>query len=273
LSDRDPLARVFWLGGMSGVGKTTAARALAHRYDLRLYSLDARTYEHASRMAPETRTMDEIWVDTTPEALADWFEEHARQRFPLVVADLRSIEDDAPIVVDGPQLLPELVSPVVSSPASVLYVVAPPQMQAPLVQARGSGIATLVRDADRAHANRLARDEELVRRLRVTAAEHRLPLVEVADVTETLPTVQSRLEPVLAGWIGAPHGDVGGRRRDENDARLRQWRAHVNDVGIEPSGEVDLACECDTPGCDLSVTSGLLDAETARERGVPLLAH
>jgi len=31
---------------MSGVGKTTAARALARKHDLRLYSLDARTYEH-----------------------------------------------------------------------------------------------------------------------------------------------------------------------------------------------------------------------------------
>jgi shikimate kinase len=52
LTDRDRLARVFWLGGMSGVGKTTAARALARRHDLRLYSFDAHQYEHTSRMPP-----------------------------------------------------------------------------------------------------------------------------------------------------------------------------------------------------------------------------
>jgi len=68
---------------MSGVGKTTAARALARRHDLRLYSFDAHQFEHASRPLPETRTLDEIWVDTTPEELADWFEERCRERFGL----------------------------------------------------------------------------------------------------------------------------------------------------------------------------------------------
>jgi len=75
------LSEIFWLGGMSGVGKTTAARALARRHDLRLYSFDAHQFEHASRLPPETRTLDEIWVDTTPEELADWFEERCRERF------------------------------------------------------------------------------------------------------------------------------------------------------------------------------------------------
>jgi hypothetical protein len=267
------LDRVFWLGGMSGVGKTTAARLLAHRHDLRLYSLDARTYEHASRLPPEPRTLDEIWVDTTPAELADWFENHARRRFPLVVEDLLAIEDEAPVVVDGPQLLPELVAPLLPSPRSAVYVVAPPKMQAPLVQARGSGIATRVRDPELARANRLARDEELVRRLRMTTAAHGLTLIEVADVTETLPAVEGHFEPLLTDWLGAEPGDVAARRRDENDARLRQWRAHVDAIGMEPSGEVDLACECDRPGCVLPVTIGLLEAEAARERGEPLLAH
>lgn len=267
------LDRVFWLGGMSGVGKTTAARLFAHRHDLRLYSLDAHTYEHASRLPPEPRTLDEIWVDMTPAELADWFEDHARQRFPEVVEDLLAVEDEAPIIVEGPQLLPELVAPLLPSPRSALYVVAPPRMQVPLVQARGSGIATRVRDPELARANRLARDEDLVRRLRSTTAAHGLQLIEVGGVTETLPAVERHFEPLLADWLGAEHGDVAARRRDENDARLRQWRAHVDAVGIRPSGEVDLACECDTPGCALPVTTGLLDAEAAKERGEPLRAH
>jgi hypothetical protein len=267
------LERVLWLGGMSGVGKTTAARLFAHRHDLRLYSFDARTYAHAERLPPEPGTLDEIWVDTTPAALADWFEEKALERFPLAVEDLLAIEDDAPIIVDGPQLLPELVAPLLASPSHALYVVAPAEMQQPLVRARGSELATRTRDPDRARANRLARDEELAQRLRVTAAAHGLPLVEIADVTETLPAIERHFEPLLAGWLETAHGDVAARRRDENDTRLRQWRAHVDAMEVEPSGEVDLACECETPGCVDPVTIGLLDAETARERGEPLLAH
>jgi hypothetical protein len=44
-------------------------------------------------------------------------------------------------------------------------------------------------------------------------------------------------------------------------------------MAIVPSGEVDLACECETPGCIHPVRVGLLDAEAARGRGKPLLAH
>ncbi len=272
MTDRERLTRVFWLGGMSGVGKTTAARALARRHDLRLYSFDAHQYEHTDRLPPETRTLDEIWVDTTPEELADWFEGRSHERFRLVLADLLALGDDAPVLVDGPQALPDLVAPLLPSPQHALYVVAPPEMQAQLVRARGSGISSKVRDPERAVANRLGRDEELVRRLCARSAAHGLPLVEVTDVTQTLPAIERHFEPLLADWITAPHGDVSGRRRDENDARLRQWRAYNDAMGIKPSGELDLACECKTPGCALPVTIGLLEAESARERGRPLVA-
>lgn len=258
---------------MSGVGKTTAALTLAHRYDLRLYTLDAHNYAHAARLPAETKTLDERWVDTTPEELADWFEESSRDRFRFVLEDVYAIEGDAPVLVEGPQLLPELVAPVLSSRQSALYVVARPELQERLVRARGPGGAAQTRDPERALANRLGRDEELARRLRASAAEHGLPLIEVHEVEETLPAVESRLLPLLAPWLAQPHGDVSGRRRDENDTRLRQWRSHVDAMRIETSGQLEFACECDEPGCALTVAAGLREAEAARSRGERLLAH
>jgi hypothetical protein len=163
-------------------------------------------------------------VDTTPKALADWFEERCRERFPLVLSDVMGLRDDTPVLVDGPHALPELVAPLIPSPEHVLYVVASREMQERLVRARGSGVASQVRDPERALANRLGRDEELVRRLRAGAAEHRLPLVEVADVTETLTTVTRHFEPLLAGWIEAPRGDMAARRV------TRTTRGYVNGV-------------------------------------------
>jgi hypothetical protein len=258
---------------MSGVGKTTAALTLAHRYDLRLYTVDARTYEHAARMSEDPRTLDEIWVDTTPEALADWFENYSRERFRLILDDLAAVEDDAPVLVEGPQLLPELVAPLLPAPDRVVYVVARPELQQRLVKARGSGVSSRTSDPERALANRLGRDQVLVERLRASAAEHEFTLVEVGGVEEALPAVESRLLPLLEDWLAAGHGDVSARRRAENDVRLRQWRSHVDAAGIDDPGEVELACECDRPGCEPTVRIGLFEAEAARRGGEPLLAQ
>jgi 2-phosphoglycerate kinase len=209
---------VLWLGGMSGVGKTTAARAFALEHELWLYSIDARTYEHAAKLPSDSLTLDERWVDSTPGELADWFEEHARALFALVAADLEAIPDDgAPILVEGPQLLPELVS------GKTLFIVAQPDLQRALVIARGSDLYSRTRDPERARANRLARDEILAARLR-THAE----VVEVARVEETRDAVDVRFLPVIADWLARDdRGDSEARRRYDEEARERQRRAHA----------------------------------------------
>ncbi len=75
---------------MGGVGKTTAARSIARRYDLRLYSVDSFTYAHAERLPKDARSLDEVWVNSTPEGLAAWFDDAARSRFPLILGDRRT---------------------------------------------------------------------------------------------------------------------------------------------------------------------------------------
>lgn len=253
---------------MSGVGKTTAALRLAHRYDLRLYTIDARTYEHLTRQRPDLRSLDEIWVDSTPEELADWFEEVSRERFALVLEDLGRIDDDAPVLVEGPQVLPELVPP----SGAALFVVARPELQQRLVQARGPGVSSRTRDPERAVANRLGRDAILAERLRASAVQHGFELIEVETVEETQPVIEAWLLPQLGTWLDGEHGDITARRRDENDTRLRQWRAHVEAASIEDPGVIDLACECAEPGCDLPVPIGLVEAENARQRDERLVS-
>jgi hypothetical protein len=270
----DDLAHVLWLGGMSGVGKTTAARALARHYDLRLYSLDSHTYEHAAKLPPEAHTLDELWVDTTPTALANWFENHSRERFALVLDDLHSLPRDAPVIADGPQLLPELIAPHVTSRARALFVVAQPELQRRLITTRGSGLYERTRDPKSALENRLGRDDVLSSRTQAAALEHGFTVVEVGDVTETSPAVEQHLRPLLQAWIARDdRGDVAGRRRDENDARFRQWRANVNATGASPAGEIDAACECERPGCAEILTIGLREAEAARTESRPLVAN
>jgi hypothetical protein len=242
---------------MSGVGKTTAARTLARRHDVRLYSLDSRTYEHAARMRPETRTLDELWVESTPEELADRFEDDARQRFELVLADLDALPRDVPVLVEGPQLLPELVDGV--------FVVAGPELQRELVRGRGSDLYARTSDPQRALANRLERDAILAERLRRSGGR----LVEIQSVEATLPALERHFGPHLR-----PAGNGAlARRRDENDVRLRQLRAHLEAIAGDPQRTLQLECECGLPGCEQILTLSLIDAEQQRRGSRPLEAH
>jgi hypothetical protein len=84
------------LGGMSGVGKTTAARRVARRYDLWLYSIDARTWKHAEAMQVPALTMspDEMWLERSPDQMAQDFLDEADERFALIKDEVAAIPDD-----------------------------------------------------------------------------------------------------------------------------------------------------------------------------------
>ncbi len=245
---------------MSGVGKTTAARAVTRRYDLWLYSLDSRTYAHAELMNLRALAMtaDELWIERTPEQMADDFEAEARDRFRLVLDDLRAFPDDgAPVLVDGPQLLPDLVGP------RSLFVVASSSLQRALVTARGSLTYDRTRDPEAALANRIRRDKVLAERLRARAS-----VAEVDDVSETEPLVDRFVHEHAPDWIGrVDRGDVAARRRDENDRRLDQWRRYAAYEPRAREGTLELACECDRPACSELVPVTFATADR------PLLAH
>lgn len=176
------LEHVLWLGGMSGVGKTTSARALARKYDLRFYSLDSYTLDHhRNRMRPEnhpalhafdTLSVEELWVEPTGSEIADRFEAASRERFPFVLDDLASLPRDAPILVEGPQLLPDLIAPLVPRPDQALYLVADSDLSRWLVEQRGGMGYSRSSDPERAARTR-RRDGARPRR---GSRPHRNPL-------------------------------------------------------------------------------------------------
>jgi hypothetical protein len=271
---RERKADVLWLGGMSGTGKTTAARSLARRYDLMLYGLDSRAYEHASRLPRETRTLDELWVDAESDAIASWFEDGARQRFELILDDLSALPADAPILVEGPQLLPDLLASVICVSRQALFVVAPASVQQRLVKERGTHLYARTRDPERAEENRLRRDALLAARLRRSAGAHGLTVAEITDVAQTEQVVETHFAPLLTHWLATEHrGDVAGRRIYDNDARLRQFRAYREDHPNIPDRTIDLACECNRPGCTQVVPLRLEEANAERAASRPILAE
>jgi hypothetical protein len=232
---------VLSLGGMSGVGKSTAARRMAQRYDLWLYAIDARTWAHAEAMRVRALelTMDELWLDRSPEQMAADFLAEARDRFSLIDAEVQAIPDDgAPVLVEGPQLVPGVV------PEPALFVIAAPARQQELLRGRGSFTYAATSDPDRAFANRVRRDELLADGLRPYA-------VAIEEVAGTERVLETFVREHASDWVErTDHGDVAARRRAENDRRLDQWRRYAAREPKARALALDFVCECGRSGCE-----------------------
>lgn len=184
------LQHVCWLGGGSGAGKSTIACLLAEKQNLRLYHCDAAQLTHTARSnAAEhpmlhafiSMTIDERWVMRTPQEMFDTFHGFHGEGFGLILEDLLDLPTDMPVLVEGYQLLPRLVAPLLSRPDQAVWLIPTPEWRRTALEHRGSlwSIAGRTSDPQTALANLLVRDaihtEEVARQ---SAALH-LPTIEV----------------------------------------------------------------------------------------------
>jgi hypothetical protein len=274
------LDHVLWIGGAQGAGKSTAARAFAHRKGLRLYFVDAFTYSHAERAetgpypamrAFEAKTMDERWLHPEPEEMADEFVEYSRDRFRMVLDDLHGLPTRPAIVAEGPQLLPELVAPLLARPEAAIWLVPTPRLQRGLLDARPSAGPDHTSDADLVRAKMTRRNELIGERIRSSALEHGLELVEI-DAYEQ---ADDALERLAAPESELDRETVRELRRDENLMVVDQIKRYLaSDEGpAEPAKLFPLSCECTRLGCIERVDTGLAEYEQLVREGGFLSAH
>jgi hypothetical protein len=225
------LAHVLFIGGGPGAGKTSIARALAYRWDLQLYCIDLRTWEHHHRLGSPA-----IDWERSPEELVDEFVAASRRRWPLVLEDLAALPASPAVIVEGPFVLPELL------PAGAQAVfLAPREEQIRRVRAE-RGSRPIIAE----------RDVLLAQRLPGLTVDR--PLAEMIEL------VASRFS-----LDGLPRAiDRPAVRRFENDVLARQvtlWK----ESGTAPDGDWPLpfACECETPGCSEIVELTLDDYAAA----------
>ena len=105
------LSHVLWIGGGQGSGKSSIARALAGRFDLRLYSVDEHEAAHGPRM-PSFVAGDPI----------EEFVTASRHRFRLVLEDLAALPAGPTVLVEGAQLFPTSVAAVLRSADHALFL-------------------------------------------------------------------------------------------------------------------------------------------------------
>ena len=173
-SERDPalagrLQHVYWIGGGSGAGKSTIARRLAARHGLRLYSTDDAMADHAGRYRPEecpyltafeNMSMDERWVDRSPQTMLETFHWFGGEAFGLIIEDLLRFPPDERVVAEGFRLLPQLVKPLLDDRRHGVWLLPTAEFRLAAFESRGSlwSIAEKTSNPQRALSNLLERD-------------------------------------------------------------------------------------------------------------------
>jgi thymidylate kinase len=221
----DP-SHALWIGGPQGSGKSSIARALAERFGLQLYLVDHRVWVHEPRMPPTafaSLTMDERWVDATPEQMLGWFVTHSRHRFRLVLEDLRELPDEPATIVEGPQLFPTTVSAVLAAPDQALFLLPDPDEMEERLRARGPIEGTS--DGVRARENAVGRDLLIARTFEREARELRLPVLAVdRPLEQMIERAAEHFAPVVERLPRG--GDLAAVRAFEAEVRETQARLY-----------------------------------------------
>ncbi|MEM7625571.1 MAG: hypothetical protein AAF333_08085 [Planctomycetota bacterium] len=176
------LAHVYWLGGGSGAAKSTVARRLAAAHDLTLYSTDDVMGDHGRRYRPEDcprleafkrMTMDERWVERSPEVMLETFHWFAGEGFGLIVEDLLALPRDRRVIVEGFRPMPALVAPLILSRRQAVWLLPTPAFRRRAFEARGTlwDIPNKTSDPEKALDNLLVRDALFTEQLRREARE------------------------------------------------------------------------------------------------------
>lgn len=268
---------VFWLGGGCGSGKTTIARVLTRRFDLRLYPVDGYTYAHADRAKhggfPLNRTVAELppeqrW-DGAPAELAERFAAVAAERLEMILTDLRDLGPGPTVVAEGPQLFPDLIVPLMQTPEHGLWLLPTPEFGQHGVAGRRAGGLT-----GEAAKRRRDRDALLTEINRRQVRRHGLPSADVdgnRSLADTIDMLAQRLESLPGGLVQAADGGQRRRiRQAENAVVVRQlvgWRADLGRERMPEDPPFPFSCECDSLGCEQTVTMSVIDYQRRSANG------
>lgn len=128
--------RIYWLVGGAGSGKTTICQALAAKFDIPVYDMDAHIYgSYHGRFTPKRHPINTQWA-SAPNPFAwlmalSWAEfNHFNQAalpeyVDLLIEDLRTTAHDSPLLIDGGICNPALLAQAL--PAAQIVCLARPE--------------------------------------------------------------------------------------------------------------------------------------------------
>ena len=208
---RNAWAQVLWIGGAPDAGKSTVAAILAEHHDLVLYNCDRADEAHHRRLAqimPEydeflSASLDERWVQPTPEQLFARAVRSFAARFPLLTEDLCELGRAKTILVEGFSVTPGLVEPLLLSPRQAIWLIPTAQFKKASVERRNKpSFRFATGDPERVRSNLLARDALLCAYIREQAESRNLTVLEV-DGSSTTEELATLIASHFAPWLNS----------------------------------------------------------------------
>jgi hypothetical protein len=201
------LQRFYWIGGSPCAGKSSVAAALARRYGLGHVECDSGSNERVARMAGHgLPAFDELTALSTcqrlsrpPEWQAERELEFYREQFGFLLAELAALPSDEPAIVEGADLLPDLLQVAGVDLDRAVWLVPTAEFQIRHYAAR-EWVAAYLQDCDDPEAafrNWMRRDGLFAERVRGLAARVRGRVI-VVDGTVSLEDISSAVAEGLS---------------------------------------------------------------------------
>ena len=198
--------RFYWIGGSPCAGKSSVAATLASRYGLSHVECDVRSEDRVARMARcGLPAYDELAALSTCERLSrppQWQAarevEFYREQFAFVLAELVALPAGRPAIVEGADLLPDLLLRIGVAPHRAVWLVPTAEFQVRHYAARDwvAGYLRDCADPEAAFRNWMRRDilfAEHVRELAATAGGRVIVVDGTVSVAEIVRAVAEHL--------------------------------------------------------------------------------
>lgn len=178
--------QVLWIGGSTCSGKSTIADRIAESRGLAVYHVDEHERAHVERATVAGLPVYERWLAMTlterwalspvDELVADTLA-LSEERLPLILEDI----GNEPTVVEGFQVYPWLVAPLLVSSRQAVWLVCTPAFRRATHFSRPHAWATpsQTEDPERAQATRLERDDRIGEEIARGAHDMGLKAIEV----------------------------------------------------------------------------------------------
>lgn len=197
---------IYWIGGSACAGKSTLAKRFAEKNGLALYACDEHLGMHLQHITEDAQpamyrvsemAMNEVFFTRKITEQLNTYIEYLREDFLYVLSDLAG-GGDGPIVVEGNQLLPALVEPLLKRKERAIWIIPTETFQRSQYSRREwiHGILQATENPERSFENWMRRDALFADTVKRGAKDRKLKLLEV-DGSQTL----DQNYKVLSRWF------------------------------------------------------------------------